>query len=81
MNPGPLNLALRAGKHAGFIFGNFLNGNLLLNTKECQINCRSKECIFAEDNRGCTYSTSVVVLVMVLVAESELFKYTLWLCF
>ena len=30
--------------------------------------------------RGRTYSTSVVVLVLILVAESELFKYTLRLC-
>ena len=30
--------------------------------------------------RGRTYSTFVVFLVLVLVAESELFMYTLWLC-
>ena len=41
---------------------------------------REKDTRFLNYIRGRTYSTSVVVVVLVLVAESELFKYTLWLC-
>ena len=33
-----------------------------------------------ENIRVCTIDTSSEVLVLVLVAESEPFKYTLWLC-